>query len=133
VNPQCEPPQFGLHVDSPVLIMDSNRNKILSPGSVSTPSIDLILRSPGEWLQEAGGAVQRGRLAGSQLTSNRSIRTQLHLGLVQCMDASLQKHHQSRTQDSISNYIRHRPDRETKSTTHLRAGSQLLRGDHRLL
>jgi hypothetical protein len=41
MNPQCEPPQFGLHVDSPVLIMDSNRNKILSPGSVSIPSIDL--------------------------------------------------------------------------------------------
>lgn len=34
MNPQCEPPQFGLHVDSPVLIMDSNRIKILSPGLV---------------------------------------------------------------------------------------------------
>jgi hypothetical protein len=57
------------------------------------------LHSPGDWLQEAGGAVQRGRLAGSQLTSNRRTRTLLHLGLVQCMDASLRRHHQCELKD----------------------------------
>ena len=43
--------------------------------------------SPDKELQEAGGAVQQGRLAGSQLTSNRRKGILAHFSLVQCMNA----------------------------------------------
>jgi hypothetical protein len=133
MNPQCEPPQFGLHVDSPVLIMDSNRIKILSPGSVfiRLQSIWCNVSFAQPWRLAAGGwrgsATRQTRwLAAHVQSKNKNTAAPRPRAMHGCLTS---KTSSMRTQGSISNYVRHRPDQETKSTTHPRAGSQLPHDD----
>jgi hypothetical protein len=135
-NLACRPPQFGLQVDVNALIMYSNGSTILPPnfGFCSHFSIDLVwclnLRSPDEWLQEAGGAVQQGRLAGFHVASNGGTRT---YALRPCsMHGCLTRKTSSIAPDSqlLQSRITSCIDQIERHPLPSRAGSQLLREDH---
>jgi hypothetical protein len=102
---QCAPTNSGLQVQFYVLIVIANRSQSSPQLSFSLHfPINLVWclesRKPDEWLQDAGGgsAPRQTRWLSRRVQSKNTNTKLVQYGLVQCMNASLGRYPQLRSQ-----------------------------------